>query len=76
MSHTGQIWLGTSVEKGALSNELNKVSEWHIYDLFLFVTSIWTYSMYLFLQEDVDICFIAIETCFLEKRCSGRCLEK
>ena len=32
--------------------------------------------MYLFLQEDVDICFIAIETCFLEKRCSGRCLEK
>ena len=28
--------------------------------------------MYLFLQEDVDICFNAIETCFLGKKCSGR----
>ena len=28
--------------------------------------------MYLFLQEDVDICFIPIETRFLGKKCSGR----
>ena len=28
--------------------------------------------MQLFLQEDVDICFIAIETHFLGKKCSGR----
>ena len=26
----------------------------------------------MFLQEDVDICFIAIETCFLGKMCSGK----
>ena len=25
--------------------------------------------MYLFLQENVDICFIAVETCFLGKKC-------
>ena len=33
-----------------------------------------TYSM--FLQEDVGICFIAIETCFLGKRCSGKGLQR
>ena len=32
--------------------------------------------MYLFLQEDVDICFIAIKTCFLgEKVFSKRSLK-
>ena len=28
--------------------------------------------MELFFQEDVDTCFIAIETRFLGKKCSGR----
>ena len=32
----------------------------------------WTYSMWLFFQEDVGICFIVIETSFLGKQCSGR----
>ena len=36
--------------------------------LFLLITSTWTYSMYLFLQEDDDICFIAIETRFLGEK--------
>ena len=34
------------------------------YDLFLFIASIWTYFMYLFCQEGVVICFIAIQTRF------------
>ena len=49
-------------EKDALSSKLKYQNE-TFYDLFLFITSIWTYSMYFFIQEDV-ICFIASETHF------------
>ena len=59
------------VEKDALSTKLKYQSD-TFYDLFLFITSIWTYSMQLFLKEDVDTCFIATETCFLEKKYCGR----
>ena len=59
------------VEKDALPTKLKYQSD-TFYDLFLFITSIWTYSMQLFLKEDVDTCFIATETCFLEKKYCGR----
>ena len=42
------------------------------YELLLFITSIWTDSMYLFFQEDVDIFFIPIDTFSLGKKCFGR----
>ena len=60
---------GTDLD--ALSSKLKYHSD-TFYDLFLFVTSIWTYSMKLFLQKDVGICSIAIDTSFLGEKYSGR----
>ena len=59
------------VEKEDLSTKLKYQSD-TFNDLFLFITSVRTYSMQQFFKEDVDACFIAIETCFLGKKSSGR----
>ena len=75
----GQYWalpdsyrhwlLSTHVKNDALSSKLKYQSD-ALYDLFLFITSMWTYSVYNLFLKDV-ICFIAIESHFLGKKCSG-----